>query len=74
MLILAFLLMLFAAGPGDRPAQAAPPQPPRTPKRDARVPADKGTAVISGRVLSADGGRPLRRAQIRLSASELSRS
>jgi len=46
-----------------RPAQGAPP-------RDT---ADKkATAVIKGTVTSAEGGRPLRRAQIRVTAPELS--
>jgi hypothetical protein len=47
------------------PAQAATP-------RDARPPAARtGTAVIRGRVVAADGGRPLRRVQIRFTAPEL---
>ena len=40
------------------------------PPRDDQ-PAPKGTAKISGRVVSADTGNPIRRAQIRLSAAEV---
>lgn len=43
---------------------------PQRPVRDAARPVQKGTAVITGRVTTADG-RPLRRAQIRVSAAEL---
>lgn len=55
-------------------AQTVTPQAPvmpRTPARDKATPAAKGTAVIKGRVVSADGERPLRRAQIRISGAEL---
>ena len=49
------------------------PQPAQTsPPRDVQ-PAQTGTGVISGRILAADTGRPLRRAQIRLTAPELGR-
>src|SRR5262245_23621285 len=45
-----------------RPAQQAPP-------RDARPQAALvGTAIVRGRVVAADGNRPLRRVQIRFSA------
>ncbi len=47
--------------------QVAPQRTPAGPPRDEV----KGTAVIRGRVVTADTGRPLRRAQIRLSAPEL---
>ena len=46
------------------PGQGGPP-------RDARQPAQTGTAVIRGRVFAADSGRPLRRARIVLQAPEL---
>ncbi len=62
-----------------RAATAAPPQgttqiqqrpgmpiPPRDPRNEPKT----GTAVIRGRVVSADGGQPLRRVQIRASAPE----
>jgi protocatechuate 3,4-dioxygenase beta subunit len=39
--------------------------------RDARPAAQTGTAVIRGRVVAADGGRPLRRVQIRVTAPGL---
>jgi protocatechuate 3,4-dioxygenase beta subunit len=38
--------------------------------RDLQNPAPKGTAKISGRVISAETGNPLRRAQVRLTAGE----
>ena len=49
-----------------------PPRPPSqgTPPRDVR-PAQTGSAVIRGRVVAADTDRPLRRARIQVSASEL---
>ena len=40
----------------------APPQ--RTPLRDSGQPSQRGTAVIRGRIVAADSGRPLRRAEI----------
>ena len=49
---------------GQRPAQPAP-------ARDAPRDAPKGTGVIRGRVVAADTGRPLRRAKITVSSSEL---
>lgn len=49
---------------------AQPAKPAATPARDAPRTEKPGTATIKGRVLSADG-RPLRRAQIRLTASAL---
>jgi protocatechuate 3,4-dioxygenase beta subunit len=53
------------AAQGQRPAQ------PGIPPRDAQTPTAKGTGVIRGRVVAADTGRPLRRARITVSASEL---
>ena len=46
------------------------PQAPGAPARDGVTPPATGTAKILGRVLSADNGSPLRRAQIRISAIE----
>jgi len=46
--------------------QAAPP-------RDTRPATQSGTAIIRGRVVAADTGRPLRRARITLSGPELGR-
>jgi hypothetical protein len=48
-------------------------QPPTGQPRDARPPAQAGSAAIRGRVVAADTGRPLRRARITLSAPELGR-
>jgi len=44
---------------------------PVTPPRDATPETRKGTAVIKGRVVTADGARPLRRVQISVSSPEL---
>ncbi len=44
---------------------------PGAPPRDARLPAKTGTAVVRGRVVAADTGKPLRRARIMLQAPEL---
>lgn len=45
--------------------------PQQAPPRDPTAAEAKGTASITGKVTSADGGRPLRRVQISLSSSEL---
>jgi len=52
-------------------AQTAIPPEQRTPARDAKPPAERGTAVIRGRVVAGDTGRPLRRARITLTSAEL---
>jgi len=52
-------------------AQTAISPEPRTPPRDAKAPAERGTAIIRGRVVAGDTGRPLRRARITLSSAEL---
>ncbi len=57
-----------AQPPGPPPGQ---PPGPRAPARDQRTPAQTGTAIVRGRVLAADTGRPLRRARITLTAPEL---
>jgi hypothetical protein len=44
------------------------------PPRDATPETKKGTAVISGRVVTADGTRPLRRVQISVSSPDLGES
>src|ERR1700752_1166285 len=68
-------LLLFAA---DLAAQAPPPPPPRlmpgmpnmpAPPRDGKT-EKVGTAALSGRVLAADTGKPLRRALVRASSAE----
>src|SRR5205085_12418502 len=46
---------------------------PQSPARDPTSPAKTGTATIRGRILATDTGRPLRRAQLRLTAPELGR-
>jgi protocatechuate 3,4-dioxygenase beta subunit len=54
--------LLLAQVPGRPPSQrAAGAEDPNTPK---------GTAVIRGRITAIDSGRPLRRAQIRLSSTD----
>jgi hypothetical protein len=70
MMVLALVLAL--AEPAQQTTGVAPPPTQqRVPPRDA-APADKkATAVIRGKITSAEGGRPLRRAQIRLTAPEL---
>jgi hypothetical protein len=68
---MAFLLALTPA-PAVRGTQSVPPAQPRaTPPRDASPAAPKGTAVIRGRVVAADTGRPLRRARVTVFSSEL---
>src|SRR5262245_65917303 len=57
------------------PGQPAPGQPsttPRTPPRAARPGEDtnKGTAIMRGYVVAADSGAPLRRAMVRVNASD----
>ena len=56
-----------------RPAQAAPTQavsPQQAAPRDTKAP-KRGAGVIRGRVVAADTGDPLRRAQVQLAAPEL---
>src|SRR5882672_2434160 len=52
---------------GQTPRGPGPGGPPR----DARLPAQTGTAVVRGHVVAADTGKPLRRARIMLQAPEL---
>jgi hypothetical protein len=71
---LTLLLLTPAIAPAVAQTAAPPPPPPRpmpgTPPRDAA--AEKtGTAVLSGRVTAAEGGKPLRRALVRVSSQEL---
>lgn len=56
-------------------ANAATPQPPTQgpPPRDTRPSSPAGTAVVRGRVLASDTGRPLRRARVMVSGPELGR-
>src|SRR5437763_3332011 len=53
----------FPGGPGGRGRLGGP-------ARDNQA-APKGTAKLSGRVMSAETGNPLRRAQVRLTAPEI---
>jgi Carboxypeptidase regulatory-like domain len=64
--------VIIEAAPGQAPPPPPPPpiQMPRMPARD-RGPEATGTAQLRGRVTAADNGTPLRKVQIRLSASEL---
>jgi hypothetical protein len=63
-------LAISTLASGQPPVRSQPAQ--TNPPRDVQA-AQTGTAGISGRILAADTGRPLRRAQIRLSATELGR-
>jgi len=56
-------------------ASAATPQPPTQgpPPRDTRPSSPAGAAVVRGRVLASDTGRPLRRARVMVSGPELGR-
>jgi carboxypeptidase family protein len=65
--VLAGLPSPLAAAPTAQP----PPQSRQAPPRDAPAPAARGTAVIRGRVVASDTGRPLRRARITINAPEL---
>ena len=66
-------LLPFVSGAEARREQGAPPPPPPPPIVRDHAPADAktGKAGIRGRVTSADTGRPLRRAQIRITGGEL---
>src|SRR5436305_10818451 len=58
-------------GPAGVPPPGVPQGPPRgMPPRD-RTAAQPGTAAIRGRIVAADTSKPLRRARVTLSASEL---
>jgi protocatechuate 3,4-dioxygenase beta subunit len=59
------------AGGGAAPGTVGAQQRPATPARDTSAIPKKGTAVIRGRVVAADTGRPLRRARISLTSAEL---
>ena len=67
------VLALAAGQPTTSAAHVQLRENPPVPPRDSR-PDKKGTAIIRGRVTSADSGRPLRRVQIRVSAAELTES
>ncbi|HEX3645882.1 MAG TPA: carboxypeptidase-like regulatory domain-containing protein [Vicinamibacterales bacterium] len=64
----ALLFALLLSAPAAQPsAQGA------LPPRDARPPAQTGTASIRGRIVAAENGKPLRRARITISGPELGR-
>jgi protocatechuate 3,4-dioxygenase beta subunit len=65
LLLVPFGAALAAQGP------LMPQRPPAQPRDGATVAAVKGTAVLSGRVLTADGQEPLRRATIRVAGEPL---
>jgi carboxypeptidase family protein len=52
-------------------AAIAAQEPPRTPARDSISRSARGTAIIRGRIVAGDTGKPLRRARITLTAPEL---
>jgi len=60
-----------ATGGGATQGTIGAQQRPATPPRDTSATPKKGTAIIRGRVVAADTGRPLRRARISLSSTEL---
>ena len=55
--------MPFPGGPGGRGRLGMPP-------RDTTQPPATGTAKITGRIVAADTGTPIRRAQIRVTSTE----
>src|SRR3989440_9881660 len=63
----AFLVGILFAG---SISSAQPPQP-QMPPRDSPQATQPGTAVIRGRVVAADTGQPLRKAQVRIFAPEI---
>jgi hypothetical protein len=78
MLSVVSLWLLVAAlpqgvGASSQQGQAIAPST-QSPARDATTADKKGTGIIKGRVVTADGGRPLRRVQITASSAELSES
>ncbi len=62
----AVIFALMTGIASQPPVQGPPP-------RDARPSTPTGTAIVRGRVVAADSGKPLRRARITLSAAELGR-
>ena len=64
--------VIIETAPGQAPPPPPPPpiQLPGMPARDQRGP-EVGTAQLRGRITAADGGAPLRKVQVRLSAAAL---
>jgi hypothetical protein len=67
----ATILGLLTELPPIAAAQTVVPPEQRTPPRDAKPPTERGTAIIRGRVVAGDTGRPIRRARITLTSAEL---
>lgn len=65
------LAMLLGTPVSQSTTFTVPQQPP---PRDPSAPQAKGTASIKGKVVTAQGGRPIRRVQINLSSRELTES
>ena len=59
-LAICFALLPFTGGAAQQP-----------PPRDARPSAEKGSAIVRGRIVAADTGKPLRRARVTIAAPEL---
>lgn len=71
MRLAACLLAALVTGEGFALAQVPLPPPPPNAPRDAQPQQQKvGTAILSGRVLSAESGKPLRRAQVRAGGND----
>ena len=70
--IVALSLALVAGAPASASRQA-PASVSVAPPRDRAPSAQTGSAVIRGRIVGADTGKPLRRVKVRLSGAELGR-
>ena len=68
--ILVVVLLAAAPAHAQAPGTAVPGAAAQAPARD-RADAKDGTAILRGRIVSADGGQPLRKAQVRLFSPEL---
>ena len=71
-LILAGCLLSLLAGPSSQAATMTTTT--QAPPRDTSAVQAKGTAAIKGKVVTAQGGRPVRRVQMSLSSRELTES
>jgi hypothetical protein len=63
-----FAAAAIVYGQTERPG---PPQPPRDTPAQRNVAPEQPSATIAGRVVSADNGRPVRRARVSVTAAEL---
>ena len=68
--LVALICLTMSQGAGSSQSQTSGSRS-TTPPRDTTPETRKGTAVIKGRVVTADGARPLRRVQISVSSPEL---